>query len=241
MALLTSVLINPHTCAVRRIETGLFVGKKRGQGTFQEWPSDARYVRHHQRSPRVVRFDEIAAAEKALQVREDELLAEGFVRVDEDTDLSVLLAHHDPWKTWLHAQQSVRPLLELWKGLAPEPMLARCPAKVTSVTGEAIVLSTEAGELTCRRPLDPEELSALPAFLMPLLLRHASLSGVVDLAWEAVERSLAMRIDDADFEFDEENGLLIQTLLTRGSNQAIPATAGTLLNAILSPLTMTTR
>lgn len=236
MALQTSVLINPHTCAVRRIETGLFVGKKRGQGTFQEWPSDARYHRLDRRSSHVTRFDEIAAAEKALQVREDELLSEGYVRVDENADLAKLLAHHDPWKTWLRAKDSPAPLTELWKGLAPQAALERPKVAVASVGPDAIVLATRAGKLTCELPLDPEELGEAPAFLLPFLVRHFCLSGAVDFFWDAYDEGTVLTAGELTLEFESERGTLVATDAENGTSRVVPPTAATLIEAVLAHL-----
>lgn len=228
-----SLFVHPETCAVVGLELGTYVGKLETKSTLLEVQRDARYHRHDQRSPTVTRFSGLDSARRALQVREDELLSAGSVRVDGEARLVEVLAEHDPWKSWRRAQASPVVLTELWKGLAPLEQLERASAgvSVAAIRTEAVVLSTPRGRLACERPLAPDELGDAPVLLLPLLVRHASMGGSgVGFLWDPAE-GVVLGADDVEFSYLEDEATLLRTDSER--QVVVPATASTVMTFVL--------
>jgi hypothetical protein len=109
-----------------------------------------------------------------LEVRLDELLEQGLVRVTGDAQLMTLLADLSPWKEWLTVRQAPPALAQLWASWAPPAVAMEFAAQVTQVTVsvDTLFLRTERRSFECSLPLELVDAATAPRGLQPLLAVH---------------------------------------------------------------------
>lgn len=110
-----------------------------------------------------------------LEVRLDELLEQGLVRVTGDAQLMTLLADLSPWREWLAVRREPSALAQLWASWAPPAVAMEFAAQVTQVTVsvDTLFLRTARRSFECSLPLEPADAASAPPALRPLLAVHA--------------------------------------------------------------------
>jgi hypothetical protein len=129
------------------------------------------------RRPRLEVLRESTTVGNTMQVdvRVDELLEQGLVRVNGDQQLMTLLANSSPWKEWRAVRAAPSQLATLWAGWAPKAVLDELIGTVTQVmvSLDTLFVRTARNSFECALPLDAADAQGAPAALRPLLAVHA--------------------------------------------------------------------
>jgi hypothetical protein len=115
-----------------------------------------------------------------LDVRVDELLEQGLVRVTGDQQLLTLLATSSPWKEWRAVREAPSQLTALWAGWAPTVVLEALASQVTQVmvSLDTLFVRTARRSFECALPLEPADAQTAPAELRPMLAVHARIAAL---------------------------------------------------------------